>query len=331
MSDYPQMMDFLLHCEDLLITAHLDPDPDCIGSMLGLYHMCGGAKRGWMLVLEDEIPLNLYYLPGQELILKPQQLTRQPQAVLLVDCGELGRASRGWLDAHSDLPFYCIDHHISNRFQGQLAIVEPDASSTGEIIAALLQEARLPLHLEAATCLYSAIIADTGGFRYLNTTSRALALAAILLACGVDKEQIRIQLFESRSPAAMAMLKTAFNNLQVIAEGQLCYTFIRWEEMRQAGALKGDLHNIANYTLHQRGVKVGLFLEEYEDHVKLSLRGRQGWRVDQLAQAWGGGGHVLAAGCSLPGSLETVLPQAIAGMTELLNSTKSSAENSAAK
>ena len=305
------MSDFLLSCHNLLIAGHHDPDADCIGAILGLYHVFGGARLGWLPVLEDDIPQNLYYLPGRELILRPAQLRAQPAAVLLVDCGAARRASRGWLDAYVHLPHYCIDHHSSNDFQGELAVVEPQASSSGEIVAAISMEAGLPINSEAAICLYSAIVDDTGCFRYQNTTPRALSMAAKMLEQGVDKEQVRIQLFESRSPAAMAMLKTAFNNMSVMDGGEICYTFVRYQDMLAQNAVKDDLHNITNFTLIQAGVKIGLFFEEYQDSVKISLRCRQGWRVDRLAQEWGGGGHMLAAGCTISGSLEDVMPMVL--------------------
>ncbi|MCL2496872.1 MAG: DHHA1 domain-containing protein, partial [Clostridiales bacterium] len=232
----------------------------------------------------------------------------QPDAVLLVDCGETKRVSCGWLDTYAALPHYCIDHHVSNDFNGILSVVEPAASSTGEIVAAISVEAGLFINNAAATCLYSAIVNDTGCFRYHNTTPRSLAMAAKLLDQDVDKEQIRIQLFENRSPVAMAMLKTAIHNLNVLGGGELCYTFIRYKDILAHNAAKDDLYNITNYTLIQSGVKIGLFFEEYQDSVKISLRCRQGWRVDRLAKEWGGGGHMLAAGCRISGSLDEVMP-----------------------
>jgi phosphoesterase RecJ-like protein len=318
MTTYLQMTDFLLKSDDLLLTAHLSPDADCLGAMLGLYHMFGGAEQGWIMVLEDEIPPNLRYLPGAELIVRPHQSRRQPAAVLLVDCGEMRRVSRGWIDAYADLPFYCIDHHVSNDFTGELAVVEPEASSSGEIVAAIGEAAGLPLNIEAATCLYSAIVSDTGCFRYENTTPRALETAARMLRAGVDMEQARIKLFESRSPAGMAVMQATFRNIRFAAAGKLCYSFVRYEEALASGAKVADFHNIANYMLLGDGVMIGLFFEEYSDHVKVSFRSRSGLRMDKLAQSLGGGGHMRAAGCHLSGSLNDALPQVLEKALEML-------------
>ena len=318
MTQYRQFLDVLLSRNNLLLTAHHDPDADCIGSMLGLYHMCGGRERGWIITLEDDIPPNLYYIPGCELIVKPQQIKRRPAAVLLVDCGEERRVSTGWLDAYISLPFYCIDHHASNEFTGELALVEYEASSTGEIVAALGEATGLPLNIEAATCLYNAIISDTGCFRYENTTPRALETAARLLRLGVDKDQARIQLFESRSPSGMAVLRAAFRNMRFMADDKLCYSFVRYDEALAVKATAADFHNIANYTLLRAGVKIGLFFEEYKDYVKISLRSRQGLRMDKLARLWGGGGHMRAAGCRISGNLDSALPQVLQKAQEML-------------
>ena len=318
MLQYQQFLDALLRCNDLLITAHHDPDADCIGSMLGLYHLCGGKERGWIMALEDDIPLNLRYLPGWELIVRPADISTQPTAVLLVDCGEQCRVSRSWLETYSNLPFYCLDHHVSNEFKGELALVEPYASSSGEIVAALAEATGLTLDCEAATCLYSAIVSDTGCFRYENTTPRSLAMAAKLLEQGVNMEQVRVKLFESRSSAGMAVLQTAFRNMQFTADNKLCYSFVRYEEAQAVQAVMADFHNIANYTLLKSGVKIGLFFEECSDYVKVSLRSRQGLRMDKLAQALGGGGHMRASGCLINGSLEIALQQVLEKALEML-------------
>jgi phosphoesterase RecJ-like protein len=318
MYDYLRMAEFLLGCDDLLLTAHHDPDADCIGSLLGLYHIFNGFKRGWLIILEDEIPQNLCYLPGVEIIMRPQGIDRLPSAVLMVDCGEFRRVSNGWLESYADLPVYCIDHHVSNEFKGELAVVEPDASSTGEIVTAMCDAAELPVCIDAATCLYSAIVSDTGCFRYDNTTPRALETAAKLLRMGVDMEQVRIKLFESRSIAGIAVLQAAFSNLTFIADGRICYCFVRFNEIVSSGAVRADLNNITNFTLMRDCVLIGLFFEEYSDIVKVSLRSRGNLRMDKLAQVFNGGGHMHAAGCSISGDLDSVLAQVLDKATEFL-------------
>ncbi|MCL1975431.1 MAG: DHH family phosphoesterase [Firmicutes bacterium] len=311
MSKYRQMADFLLNCENLLLTAHHDPDADCIGSMLGLYHVAQGAKHGWTMVLEDKIPANLQYLPGSENIICPADIVAQPQHVLFLDCGEVSRVSRGWLNAYLNLPFYCIDHHVSNSFSGVLSLLEQNASSTGEIVAAMCDAAEIALNIEAATSLYTAIVSDTGCFRYENTTPRALEIAAKLLRQGVDMEKARVQLFESRSAAGMVMLQIAFRNMCFTAQDRICYSFVSYADAKAVQATASDLNNIANYTLLRAGVKIGVLFEEYEHSVAVSLRSRQGLRMDKLAQSLGGGGHIRAAGCLIEGNLDAVLPQVL--------------------
>ena len=318
MTDYIEMAGVLQGCKDLLITAHHDPDADCVGAILGLWHLFAGEQHGWTMVLEDEIPPNLKYLPDCGRIVHPADIVVQPQAVLLVDCGEPDRVSRGWLDAYYNLPFYCIDHHVSNVFRGELALVERDASSTGEIVAAMGEAAQLPVNIQAASCLYCAIVSDTGCFRYENTTPRSLEIAAKMLRKGVDMELTRVHLFESRSPAGMIVLQAAFRNMQFAADGALCYTFVRHEEAAAVQAVAADYNSIANFTLMRSGVKIGLLFEEYDNDVKVSLRSRQGLRMDKLAHALGGGGHVRAAGCRIDGNLETVLPLVLEKALEMI-------------
>ncbi len=315
---YSAMLEMLDTQRGLLIVGHEDPDCDCLGSMLGLYHAFQGAEKGWRMLRRDPIPANLDYLPGLAQMLDPADLDIPGEAVLLLDCGEPRRTGT-WLEPM--LPgkrLYCIDHHISNAFRGDLALVEPEASAASEIVAALALSEGRTISDEAALCLYSGMVADTGCFRYNNTSSRSLALAARLLP-QVDLETVRIRLFEDRSYANMKMIAAAFTHMQVECGGKLCYFFLSNGDREKYQAGPADCHNIVNYALSLHGVKVGLMFEEYRDHVKMSFRCRSGYRVDRLAQHFQGGGHELASGAKLPGGLDSVIPQVLAETRKLFD------------
>lgn len=327
--NYRPMLDMLLHQRDLLLVGHEDPDCDCLGSLLALYRGFGGCDKGWKIALNDEIPSNLRFLPGLELMVNPSQLTPEDfAAVLLVDLGEPDRAGAYLPPLIAGKPLYCLDHHFSNHFQGQLALVEPEAAAAAELAAVLLEQAGISPDDETALCLYAAMAADTGCFRYLNTSSRCLRLAGQLLP-QVDLELVRICLFENRSLANVKMMAACLNNIQVEQEGRLAWSFLSQEEMRRWQATAADCHNIVNYTLSLAGVKLGLLFEEHQGLVKLSFRCRRGFRVDQLAQQFGGGGHLLAAGCKLPGSLEEVRPPVLAAARQLLAEQRAALEAAA--
>ncbi|MCR4963184.1 MAG: DHH family phosphoesterase [Firmicutes bacterium] len=300
---YRQMIEILQRQRNLLLVGHVEPDGDCVGSLLGLYFAFQGREKNWRLVTEDAPAACLGFLPGIDTIIRPEAIDIVPQAILTVDCWTLNRTGY-WLSDYLQpgLPFYCIDHHRTSHFQGDLAVIEPQAAACGEIVAALMQQAGIEPDADTATALYTALAADTGCFRFGSTQSRTLAQAAWLRP-QVDIEQIRIALYESRSRGNMHLLTQALNHLHYSCDGAFCYTVLRREDFQEAGqALASD---IVNFTLVSTGVKIGMLLEEHDGYVRVSLRSRPGYPVDQLARDLGGGGHRQAAGCRREGDLQT--------------------------
>ena len=316
--DYQDIINILQNQHDMLLVGHEYPDGDCLGSVLALYEIFGGAEKNWQMLVHDEIPKNLRFLPGLEKMVAPDSVDdSQYSAVLLVDCGEAKRCGP-WLEPMlSGKKVYCIDHHISNVFHGDLAVVEPNAGATAESVAAIALQAGSVISDSAALNLYAAMAADTGCFRFNNTTSRSMEIAAVLLP-QIDLETIRIHLFEDRSLTNIAMLAECLNNIVVECDGLLSYSYLPHEKMLQVNAKPTDCHNIINFTLAVSGVKVGLLFEEHEDYVKMSFRCRNGYRVDELAEFFGGGGHKVASGCKMDGNLKQVMPLVLAKARELI-------------
>ncbi|MBQ6807661.1 MAG: DHH family phosphoesterase, partial [Firmicutes bacterium] len=172
---YQEMRSMLNEQRELLIVGHEDPDCDCLGSMLGLYLAFDGEEKNWRMLRRDPVPANLAYLPHLDKMIDPAELDIPGQAVLLLDCGEARRTGSWLADMLPGKKLYCIDHHISNAFQGDLALVEPEAGAASEIVAALALADGRKISDEAALCLYSGMAADTGCFRYNNTSPRSLA------------------------------------------------------------------------------------------------------------------------------------------------------------
>ena len=308
MSRYSDVIEVLKGRERLLIAGHEDPDCDCLGAALGLYLAAGGRERQWTLLRTGEPPKNLSYLPGLDLFRDPADISPADfDAVLLVDCSELTRAGDFLPALTGDKRVYCIDHHQVAQPEGEIAVVEPEAAAACEIISCILHEAGFAISDEAALCLYSGIASDTGGFRFRNTTPRCLTEAASLLP-QIDSELVRIRLFEDRTYANMKMLAACLREMQVECGGLLAYSWLSHAEMEKYGAGYNDCHNIVNSLLELSGVKAALMFEEYADEVKMSFRCRDGYRVDELARRFDGGGHMLASGCKQPGGLSQVMP-----------------------
>ncbi|MGI5891487.1 MAG: DHH family phosphoesterase [Bacillota bacterium] len=291
--------------KNILITGHLAPDADCISSLLAIYLAFGGRKKGWQVLLEDDYPENLCFLPFINIIKKPHEIAGSIDNVLLLDCGDYKRAAaKDWLDPYKEKPLYIIDHHQKLSDHGDVIVHESNAAATAQIVYKIIKEAGINVDKDIALLLYSGIAADTGGFRYSNTSKETLILSAELLDYGVDLEKVRINLFERRSFANMKLLGVALDSLELFYGGQVAMMVVDRSSMLKYQASPTDCANIVNFSLLVENVGIGLFLEEREDEVKVSLRCRDNYTVDDIAASLGGGGHFRAAGCSLKCTLE---------------------------
>lgn len=303
-SQYQELAEILNNTEDLVITGHIDPDSDCVGSLLGLYHLFQGAKKGWNIVLQDDLPNYIKFLPGIELIKKPHELVKPPQAILMVDCNEVARAGQ-WLEAYwGKLPCYILDHHQGRPDAADMVICEPYVSACGELAARLALAIGRGFDKNSALCLYTAIAGDTGCFRYLNTSASCLKMASLLMETGINIEPVRINLYENLSPANIQMLSAALRDIEYYQAGNICVMALTRKDKMLNNASRSDCSGVVNFTLYTEGVKVGILLDEFEDFVKISLRSRDGYFVNQVAAGFGGGGHNLAAGCKIWDTLE---------------------------
>ena len=296
---YREMIDALKSKSNILITGHLDPDADCIGTMLGLYFAFQGEKKNWQLVLDGDIPDNLKFMPGVELIKKPVQIEK-PEAVFLVDCSESGRAGNGWLTPYwQESTKYILDHHLNCQAEGDIIIQDANAAATGVLAYKIIEDAGIDVDQNTAINLYSAIVSDTGGFRYANVTPEVFQIAAKLLEKDINLEEIRINLFEQRSKRSMAVLGSAINSMEYYHNDEIAIMTIDNFTLDRIGAKREDCKEIINFSMMPKGVKVGLLFEENHDGVKVGLRCRVGYDVNKIAISYGGGGHALAAGCLL--------------------------------
>ena len=314
--DYSKMIEFLRDQHNMLICGHEQPDGDCLGSMTGVYNAFDGASKNWYMVLPDAVPQNLTYLPGLEHAISPEQIDFPVEAVLMLDGRGLHRTGQ-WLAPYLEgRRVYCVDHHMGTSFDGDHLVLEPEASATAEIIAAIVEEAGLKLDTATATCLYSGIVADTGCFRFLNTTQRSLHQAAQMLPL-VDIEEVRIHLFEDCSLPNLRMKGYCCQHLQIAADGLICYAVLDKQTMADCGGNLSETYGIVNYTLMPHGVKLGILFEEHDEFVKVSFRSRHGYSVNGLAHSLGGGGHELAAGARLREPLDKAVPIVINAAKEL--------------
>ena len=218
------------------------------------------------------------------------------------------------------VPLLIFDHHALRDEIPAVSLIDPHLAATAELIYWFLQAVEVPLDLDMARCLYTAICTDTGGFRFTNTKVHTLQIAAELLAKGINLEEMRIQLFESRSMGHIKLLGLCLSNLQKTDDNKLVWCGLDAATKKLHNALPEDIDGIAAATMQLEGVKIGMFFDERAEQgvVKVSMRGRDGYNVGKLAAEFGGGGHYAASGCTIPGTLAEVQPQVLAAGKRLL-------------
>lgn len=306
----------------ILIAGHVSPDGDTIGSSLALGQALRQLGKDVTVVFQDEAPDYLQFLPGYELIVRPEDLAFAPDLLILVDCATLERTGDGWLEPYlQTAPLLIFDHHaLRDENIKAVSLVEPRLAATAELIYWFLEALGAEIDLDTARCLYTALCTDTGGFRFTNTKVHTFRIAAELLAKGINLEEMRVQLFESRSLAHIKLMGAALTNMQSAEDNKLVWTSLDSETKARLGALPGDTDSIAGQTMLAAGVKIGVFFNEKAEEgvVKISFRGRNGYNVGKLAAQFGGGGHYAASGCSIAGSLGEVMPRVLEAALEAL-------------
>jgi len=286
---------------NLLLFCHVDPDGDALGSLLGL----GLALKdhGWQvqLISPDGVPANYQFLPGTEYVTTSFTTEGQATAIIL-DCGDLDRLGTITDKVSSLHSIINIDHHSTNTKFGAINWVEPKASATAEMIFFLLKKLAIPLTVKTATCLYTGIHTDTGGFRYENTTARVHQVAEQLLKIGVKPWKIADEIYDRKSVAQLQLLQKALQRLSVSTDGQIAWISLPYDIVQYY--TDEDLSGIINYPRMVASAEVAVLLTESVDgHVRVGLRSRQSVNVGLLAMRLGGGGHPRAAGCILSGTL----------------------------
>ncbi|MDR1616313.1 MAG: bifunctional oligoribonuclease/PAP phosphatase NrnA [Syntrophomonadaceae bacterium] len=316
----------LLSKPEWLITGHIIPDGDCVGSVLGLYHVLKAVGKEAAMLLEDPIPETYSFIEGAQLIKKPGEIKNIPDSVICLDCSDLGRLG----DKTGKIVAGCsecinIDHHMTNNYFGDLNYVDSGAAATGEIIIELLGCMGADINTNVAQALFSALVTDSGSFMNNNTTAATMKKAAVLLESGLDINKIRINLFESKPELEVLLLQYALNSISFHCGKKVACMRLLYEDMKELGALDFHPEGIIDYTRRIQGVEIGiLFREIAPGLVKVGFRAKNMADVALLAQNFGGGGHRQAAGAKISGGIDEVMQKVLTKTEEVLSSCKDS-------
>ena len=283
------------------------PDGDCVGACMGLYQYLRDNYRDVETdVYLEEIPSHFSFVEGTGDIRHQVEPGKTYDLFICLDCGDAERLGFSRPLFESAGQTFCVDHHISNQAFADENYIVPDASSTSELVFRLLDCGRITRGI--AEALYIGIVHDTGVFQYSCTGPETFRTAAALLEKGVDAPSIIERTYYEKSYAQNQILGRALLESIVFMHGQCIFSSVSQAVMRFYGVTPKELDGIVSQLRITKGVEVAIFLYEQEPNVyKVSLRSKEKVDVSRVAAYFGGGGHVKAAGCTMPGTVHDVI------------------------
>ena len=293
--------------KSFLVTAHVDPEADAIGSQLAMASLLRRAGKKAVIIDQDPPPISCDFLPGIKSINICDGMKRRKagefDCALVVDCPTIERTGRVSGLITGDMTVINIDHHVSNSMFGDINWVDSKSAAAGEMVSDIFKKMRMKPTRPEAIAVYAAILIDTGSFRYSNTTAKTHMLAAELMKSGLDTNEIYENLFEMKTYEVTHLLGHSLATMKKSGDGKIVWLWITKDMLSESGADLKDAENFIGFARSVRGCKVAALLKETgkDGIIKVSLRGKDGIDVNKIASRFGGGGHAAAAGFSIKG------------------------------
>ena len=304
----------------LLITSHAEPDGDAVGSLIALGLAIGKLKIKTTLYNESPIPAVYRFLPSVERIVRHIKKVNTYDTAIVLDCGDIDRIGEV-SSTVAQIPFIVnIDHHVSNSGFGTVQVVDEDACSTAEIVYRLIKALPVPMDKDIATCLYTGILTDTGSFRFSNTNLAAFAISKEMAALGMEPYEVAQHVFGTYSLGRIKLLNLALNSIEISENGKLSMMTVTRRMLADTGTQSEDVDGLINYARRIKDVKVAALIHELpngstgnmkEERFHVSLRSDGTVDVADIAAAFGGGGHISAAGFQIESTLSNLKTEII--------------------
>jgi phosphoesterase RecJ-like protein len=310
--------DIIADSSTFLITTHESPDGDAVGSSLALGGYLRELGKDVTVHFCDPVPDLYMFLPLSDTVL--QTIPEKHYDICFVlDVGEFRRAGKAVGDCRTIGAFINIDHHLSCDEFGFLNLIDPKASATGALIHRILKAADHPISNGIAQCIYTAVITDTGSFRYSNSNPEAFAIAGEMIACGVNAWDIAEKLYESQPRKRLELLAEVLPTLKFSSNGDVASVTVTTDMYERTGTGPELTDGFINYPRSINGVEVALLFREIKPGSwKIGFRSKGKVDVARLSSAFGGGGHHNAAGCNMDGTLLEVRDRLFSHLEKVL-------------
>lgn len=287
----------------IVILTHENPDGDAIGSALAMYMSLKKMGKEPDVII-PEYPRIFNFLPNADKIKKEGK--ENYDLAIAVDTSTI-KMLNGWSNYFENATTkIVIDHHGTNTMFGDINFVNPDSPACAQILISIIEFFGVKIDEQIGTALLTGIITDTGGFQYQSTTPETFEFAAELLKKGVNVSNIYKRVFNTKTKANFELRKKAINRMEFFSDGKISFTYITIKDEEEVNAETGDYEGIVEEGRAIEGVEVSVFLHETSKGFKVSLRSNSYVNVADVCLMFGGGGHIHAAGCTIPQSLEQV-------------------------
>ncbi len=306
LSQLEEMLSAVKRADSILLFSHISPDGDTIGSALALKMMLEALGKKVIYVLDGIVPPSLFFLPDIYAIRSPQDPTLEIEAskpgtlaiAVDVSCSDRMGACEALFNK---APLTAqVDHHETNPGYAHVNLIDGQAPATAILVNRLREAAQVPLAPEMAVCLYTALATDTGNFVYDSTNSEAFLLMSRLMEAGLPLARYSRLLFRRKEREFVQLLGKTLHSLTLLGNGQVAGLTLTLKDLEAVHATSEHTDGIVDYAIDIAGVQMAYFAKETEDGaIKFSLRALAPHRVDEAAAVFGGGGHQLAAGCTL--------------------------------
>jgi phosphoesterase RecJ-like protein len=304
-----------------LITSHKDPDGDSLGSQIAFYNVLKKIGKEVCVFNQGSMPDKYKFLDTENIIkFSADSLPFKPDVVLVIECPTLDRT--GYVEKLIPENTYIvnIDHHGDNKSYGNINLVDASSCAVADIIYRIFISARYEITPKIAEALYTAIISDTGRFRFASTTAIGMRTAAELIDKGADPKRIADNLYSNRSPEIVRLLGSTLSSLILAGNGKIGYLTISLDDLKNTNADFENSEGFVDNILTVSGVYFGfLFKENSPNEVKVSVRSQNGINAALFAGRFGGGGHDNAAGFVKDGNFNDVVKQVVQAAEEFVD------------
>lgn len=305
-----KLLNLIKNNNSFLVVGHVNPEGDSLGASLALaLGLKKIGKKDICVLSKDAVPETLKFLPSSEIV-RQKPPDREFDVVFIVDCNEVKRTGFEGFNASKTA---IIDHHLlpanaaASEFYKSVSasLIDPNAAAAGLLVYKVLTALEIPIDKDIATNLYTAILTDTGGFRYSNASAEALKIASHLVEAGARPWDISKEVYESVPYKSMKLLGLSLSTLE--KKDGIAWINTTKNMFSKTGATSEDSEDFVDFPRKVKDVKVAVFFrQDGGKSYKLSLRSKGNVDVQKIAKSFGGGGHIAAAGCKINGTLKEV-------------------------